>query len=58
MRQPSECTRNGDAHEFFRARDFLLAHRADYNLAYDAFTWPTLHEFNWAIDYFDRDRRR
>ncbi|HNL98619.1 MAG TPA: AMP-binding protein, partial [Accumulibacter sp.] len=38
---------------FVQARDFLLAHRTDYQTAYDGFKWPELTEFNWAIDYFD-----
>ncbi|MDT3668861.1 MAG: AMP-binding protein [Aromatoleum sp.] len=39
--------------EFLKARDFLLAHRTDYQTAYDGFQWPQLTEFNWALDYFD-----
>jgi acetyl-CoA synthetase len=38
---------------FLAARDFLLAHREDYDTAYRDFTWPTLDTFNWALDYFD-----
>src|SRR5262249_41299255 len=38
---------------FLTARDFLLAHREDYTTAYNAFVWPQLDEFNWALDYFD-----
>ncbi|HYD94904.1 MAG TPA: AMP-binding protein [Noviherbaspirillum sp.] len=38
---------------FLRARDFLLAHRTDYDTAYRGFRWPALDEFNWALDYFD-----
>jgi acetyl-CoA synthetase len=41
------------AAEFLKARDFLLAHRADYAVARRDFRWPHLSEFNWAIDYFD-----
>jgi acetyl-CoA synthetase len=41
------------AAEFFRARDFLLAHRTDYAAACRGFSWPRLEEFNWALDYFD-----
>src|SRR5215467_10919722 len=40
--------------EFLKARDFLLAHRDDYDLVYRDFRWPQLEEFNWALDYFDR----
>jgi acetyl-CoA synthetase len=39
---------------FLNARDFLLAHRDDYDTAYQDFRWPVLGEFNWALDYFDR----
>lgn len=39
--------------EFLEARDFLLAHRTDYETAYEGFRWPVLGEFNWALDYFD-----
>jgi len=39
--------------EFLRARDFLIAHRADYETAYRGFRWPRLEAFNWALDYFD-----
>jgi acetyl-CoA synthetase len=35
------------------ARDFLLAHRDDYETAYREFRWPALEEFNWALDWFD-----
>ena len=38
---------------FLAARDFLLAHRNDYDTAYAGFQWPELGEFNWALDYFD-----
>jgi acetyl-CoA synthetase len=38
---------------FLEARDFLLAHRADYEIAYRDFRWPKLDQFNWALDYFD-----
>ena len=38
---------------FLAARDFLLAHREDYDTAYRDFTWPILDTFNWALDYFD-----
>jgi acetyl-CoA synthetase len=45
---------------FIEARDFLLAHREDYETAYRDFRWPVLDRFNWALDYFDpmaRDNR-
>jgi acetyl-CoA synthetase len=38
---------------FRRARDFLLAHREDYDTAYRDFRWPVLDRFNWALDWFD-----
>ena len=38
---------------FLEARDFLLAHRADYEGARKGFAWPRMPEFNWALDYFD-----
>jgi acetyl-CoA synthetase len=38
---------------FLRARDFLLQHRDDYEIARDQFRWPQLTHFNWALDYFD-----
>jgi acetyl-CoA synthetase len=38
---------------FLEARDFLLAHRDDYETAYRQFRWPVLDRFNWALDYFD-----
>jgi acetyl-CoA synthetase len=40
-------------HAFIEARDFLLAHRSDYPTAVAGFTWPSLRNFNWALDYFD-----
>src|SRR5271170_3829527 len=41
--------------EFKAARDFLLAHGADYEAAHRGFRWPRLGEFNWAIDWFDAE---
>ncbi len=38
---------------FRRARDFLFAHRDDYDAAYAGFRWPDLGAFNWALDWFD-----
>ena len=35
------------------ARDFLLAHREDYETAYEKFRWPAIDPFNWALDWFD-----
>jgi len=39
--------------EFLNARNFLLAHRENYDKAYAEFKWPQLTQFNWAADYFD-----
>jgi acetyl-CoA synthetase len=39
--------------EFLQARDFLLAHRTDYETAYRGFRWPRPEYFNWATDWFD-----
>jgi acetyl-CoA synthetase len=41
------------AEELRAARDFLLAHREDYDTAYRDFRWPRLGAFNWAVDWFD-----
>jgi acetyl-CoA synthetase len=38
---------------FRAARDLLLRHREDYDLARREFAWPDLDEFNWALDWFD-----
>jgi acetyl-CoA synthetase len=38
---------------FRAARDLLLAHRDDYEMARQEFVWPDLGEFNWALDWFD-----
>lgn len=38
---------------FLQARDFLLRHREDYDVAYRDFRWPRLQRFNWALDVFD-----
>jgi acetyl-CoA synthetase len=39
--------------DFRTARDFLLAHRQDYDTAYRDFRWPDAEHFNWALDWFD-----
>src|SRR5215831_10003444 len=41
------------AAEFLRARDYLVAHRTQYAIARQGFSWPKLDAFNWALDYFD-----
>jgi acetyl-CoA synthetase len=43
--------------DFRAARDFLLAHRHDYETAYRAFRWPEPEHFNWALDWFDVNAR-
>lgn len=50
----SEKDRMSAYDEFLRARDFLLAHRDNYPVAYRDFRWPELTEFNWGLDHFDR----
>src|SRR5579875_2667911 len=40
---------------FKAARDFLFAHRSDYDTAYRDFRWPALDRFNWALDWFDAE---
>jgi len=42
-----------DAERFVEARNLLLELRDDATAARDAFSWPKLTEFNWALDYFD-----
>jgi acetyl-CoA synthetase len=42
------------AQAFYAARDLLLLHRRDLAAARDAFRWPVLDRFNWALDHFDR----
>jgi acetyl-CoA synthetase len=38
---------------FSEARDFLLAYRTEYDIAYEGFRWPSPETFNWALDWFD-----
>jgi acetyl-CoA synthetase len=38
---------------FLFARDFMLRHRTDYDIAVRTFVWPAEEHFNWALDYFD-----
>ncbi len=35
------------------ARDFLIAHRTDYEAACRGFSWPKFDRFNWALDWFE-----
>ncbi|MEU3275004.1 AMP-binding protein [Saccharomonospora sp. NPDC006951] len=52
--EPGGAGKAGAATRAFReARDFLVAHREDYDKAYAGFAWPQLSEFNWALDWFD-----
>ncbi|GAA0904865.1 AMP-binding protein [Pseudonocardia zijingensis] len=44
---------NRSAENFYAAREFLVAHREDYDTAYRDFRWPEIDEFNWALDHFD-----
>ncbi|MGH3615329.1 MAG: AMP-binding protein [Pseudonocardia sp.] len=44
---------NPSTQAFYEARDFLAAHREDYDTAYRDFRWPRIDEFNWALDHFD-----
>src|ERR1700678_1970370 len=44
---------DASAASFRAARDLLLRHREDYGAARADFSWPTLDEFNWALDWFD-----
>jgi acetyl-CoA synthetase len=44
---------SSSAANFSAAREFLLAHREDYDTAYRDFRWPEIDEFNWALDHFD-----
>jgi acetyl-CoA synthetase len=39
--------------EFRAARDFLQAHRTDYDAAREGFRWPRPVHFNFALDWFD-----
>ena len=43
------------AEAFKAARDFLLAHRAEYRKVHAEFRWPKLEQFNYALDWFDAE---
>ena len=45
--------RTRDSEAFRAARDTLLATRTDYEGAREAFQWPDLQDFNWALNWFD-----
>ncbi|SHF76268.1 acetyl-CoA synthetase [Jatrophihabitans endophyticus] len=54
MTTPAATTAGTPAAEQLRtARDFLLAHRTDYDSAYAGFAWPRPEHFNFALDWFD-----
>ena len=46
------------AESFRAARDLLFEHRDQWEAASQAFCWPELDEFNWALDWFDPLARR
>jgi acetyl-CoA synthetase len=50
---PLEQFPSAAGREFVEARNLLLRHREDYELAYSNFRWPAVTAFNWALDYFD-----
>ncbi|MBA3234191.1 MAG: AMP-binding protein [Propionibacteriales bacterium] len=50
---PSEIPSSHGTTVFRQARDFLLAHREDYDTAFRDFRWPTLDAFNYATDWVD-----
>jgi acetyl-CoA synthetase len=50
---PNPAARAGSLKAFLAARDYLLAHREDYEKVRREFRWPHLTDFNWALDYFD-----
>jgi acetyl-CoA synthetase len=39
---------------FIALRDQLLHEGISHDQALDAFRWPAVNSFNWALDYFDR----
>jgi acetyl-CoA synthetase len=39
---------------FIELRDRLLCDGISHEQALDAFRWPAVGSFNWAVDYFDR----
>jgi acetyl-CoA synthetase len=46
-------TPEGATSAFRQARDFLQAHREDYDTAYRDFAWPKVERFNYATDWVD-----
>jgi acetyl-CoA synthetase len=53
MEEDQVSTMTPAAEAFRAARDFLLKHRENYQVAYQHFSWPKLDEFNWALEWFD-----
>ena len=51
--QYGELSTSDNTRAFREARDFLVAHREDYETAYRDFRWPRFESFNWARDWFD-----
>ena len=51
--QQGELSTSDTTRAFREARDFLVAHREDYDTAYRDFRWPRFDRFNWARDWFD-----
>ncbi len=49
----SDRTPSTPSTTFRAARDFLQAHREDYDTAYREFRWPDLERFNYATDWID-----
>ena len=39
--------------QFLAARNHLMSHREQLDVACEGFEWPQLSTFNWGIDYFD-----
>lgn len=40
---------------FKQARDFLISNRKNYEVAVRDFKWPECYDFNWGIDWFDKE---
>jgi acetyl-CoA synthetase len=49
----SSASSSSSLANFYAAREFLAAHREDYDTAYRDFRWPEIDEFNFALDHFD-----
>jgi acetyl-CoA synthetase len=53
MNQSAASSASSSLANFYAAREFLAAHREDYDTAYRDFRWPEIDEFNFALDHFD-----